>query len=87
MQISDQGNAILSKWTLYVGVSGSGIGVADGVAKAVSENGGSNTDIGLLCGVGGFIVLAVKNLVIDVYFARKKDKREQEQHNKELGGE
>lgn len=84
VQISDHGNAILSKWTVYLGVSGSGIGVADGVAKAVSDNGGSGSDIGMLCGVGGFIVLFVKNLIVDVYFARKKDKREQELHDKGL---
>lgn len=87
--ISDQGNVILSKGIVYLGVSGSSIGVASGVAS-VTNNVGTEwltlAEWGSVCGIVGGLTLAIKSGA-DIYFARKRDKREQEQHNKELGGE
>ncbi len=87
--ISDQGNALLSKSMVYLGVSGSSIGVASGVASvtdSVSTEWLTLAEWGSVCGIVGGLTLAIKSGA-DIYFARKKDKREQEQHNKDLGGE
>lgn len=76
--ISDQGNTILSKSFVYVGVGGSSVGIADGLGiLADSVTGGLN--VGALCGIGGFLCLAIKTAV-ESYFQRKKDKREEELH-------
>ena len=76
--ISDQGNTILSKSFVYVGVGGSSVGIADGLGILTdSVTGGFN--IGALCGIGGFLCLAIKTAV-ESYFQRKKDKREEELH-------
>ncbi len=87
--ISDQGNAIFSKAAVYIGVSGSSVGVASGIAKSTTD---LSTDMltlaewGSICGIVGGLTLAVKSGA-DIYFARKRDKREQEQHDKELKGD
>lgn len=76
--ISDQGNTILSKSFVYVGVGGSSVGIADGLGFLTDTvTGGLN--IGALCGIGGFLCLAIKTAV-ESYFQRKKDKREEELH-------
>lgn len=79
--ISDQGNAMFSKVAVYVGVSGSSIGVASGVAKTstIDPMWLSLSDWGSICGIAGGITLVLKSGV-DIYFARKKDRREEEQH-------
>ena len=83
--ISDQGNAILSKSMVYLGVSGSSIGVASGVASVTGSVGTewlTLAEWGSVCGIVGGLTLAVKSGA-DIYFARKKDKREQEKFDKE----
>lgn len=76
--ISDQGNTILSKSFVYVGVGGSSVGIADGLG-VLTESVTGNLNIGALCGIGGFLCLAIKTAV-ESYFQRKKDKREEELH-------
>lgn len=86
--ISDQGNAILSKGIVYFGLSGSSIGVAAGVAR-VTDNVDTQwltlAEWGSVCGIVGGLTLAVKS-GSDIYFAKKRDKREQELHDKEKAG-
>lgn len=80
--ISEHGNELLSKATVLVGVSGSSVGVVSGVNDVVTTGNtlmSSQSTIGVVCGVGGFVVLLIK-AAVDIYFARKKDKREQEIH-------
>jgi len=84
--ISDQGNALLSKSVVYVGVGGSSVGVASKLAENVSQS--SFSDYGALAGIVGGVSLAIKSLA-DIYFAYKKNKREQEtfEHDMEKGEE
>lgn len=78
--ISDQGNAILSKTFIYVGVSGSSVGVASGIAKRTTDLSSDMLTLsewGSVCGIVGGLALAIKSCS-DVYFNYKKDKREQQ---------
>lgn len=77
--ISDQGNTILSKSFVYVGVGGSSVGIVDGVTGFLTDTATGSFNIGALCGIGGFLCLAIKTAV-ESYFQRKKDKREEELH-------
>ena len=80
--ISDQGNTILSKSFVYVGVGGSSVGIADGVTGFLTDSTTGGLNIGALCGIGGFLCLAIKTAV-ESYFQRKKDKREEERDKRE----
>lgn len=92
--MTDQSNTILSKLLMYVGVSGSSAGIVTGVvqntqdsAAVVASTAGGWTDhVGIICGIGGFTCLAIKTAT-DVYFTRKKDRREQELHEIKLKGD
>lgn len=87
--ISDQGNTLISKLFVYAGVSGSSVGVASGFAKTVSDNSSdflTLTEWGSVCGIVGGLTLAAKS-GSDIYFNRKREKREQELHEMKLKGD
>lgn len=83
--ISDQGNAALSKAATYLGVSGSSVGIASGVAEATSKTSDPTfltlAEWGSVCGIVGGITLAIKAMT-DIYFAIKKNQREEEVHER-----
>lgn len=89
--MTDQSNTILSKLLMYVGVSGSSAGIVTGVVQNTQDNALAvlttasvwTDHVGIICGIGGFSCLAIKTAT-DVYFSRKKDRREQEVHDKKL---
>lgn len=80
--ISDQGNAILSKSLVYVGVGGSSIGVATKVAEVtdnVPDSLLTSVEWGAAAGIVGGICLIIKTGT-DVYFNYQKEKRAREMH-------
>ena len=86
--ISDQNQTIMNKLVMYVGVSGSSVGVASGIAKNTTELSTSFLTLaewGSTCGILGGLTLAIKS-VFDIYFARRKEKRDQELHEIKLKG-
>lgn len=80
--ITDQGNAIASKFLIYVGVSGSSVGVASKVAEMTNNVPDSMltiADWGGIAGIVGGTCLAIKSCA-DVFFNYQKNKRENELH-------
>ena len=77
-EISDSGNALISKGIIYFGVGGSSVGVASRVAEVEVVASGSLTlaDYGAIAGILGGISLVIKACT-DIYFSYKKNKREE----------
>lgn len=85
--MSDNGNALLSKFIVYAGVSGSSVGIANKVAEStgvITEDYLTLADWGAIVGIIGGLSLAVKSLS-GVYFDYQKNKRERLEFEREQG--
>lgn len=85
--ISDHGNAAASKFMVYFGVGGSSVGVASGLTQRYAEPEFiwfTLTEWGSVVGIAGGLSLIIK-LIVDWYYRRKQDKREQEVHDRKYG--
>ena len=85
--ISDNGNAMLSKFIVYAGVSGSSVGIVNNVVTSVPND--NYAFWGMVAGVAGGVSLVIKSLS-GVYFDYQQSKRDkimfdqdQEQRRKE----
>ncbi len=78
-QISDHGNAALSKGIQWVGITsistGGGLSAAKNTGMIASEQGMQLADWGIVVSIIGGCTFILKNIA-DVYFNHKKHKRE-----------
>lgn len=80
--LSDNGNAIVSKMLIYVGLGGSSVGVTTKAVEMAGRMPEAAFDVAYWGGVSGIIggVCLVIKTSSDVYFNYQKNKRENELH-------